>query len=137
MLQLLLEHGGLVVLVIDGEGTGIAQLIDIPAQNAGAHGMEGADPHLLTLFAGEGGDALLHFLGRFIGKGDGQDMPRRYAVVDQVGHPIRQRPGLSAACTRQNQYRAFQRFRRQPLFLIQSVQIHFSLPSSCFIGVSD
>ena len=137
MLQLLLEHCGLVVLVIDGEGAGVAQLIDIPAQNAGAHGMKGADPNLFAFFAGEGGDALLHFLSRFIGKGNGQNMPRRYAVVDQIGDPVRQRPGLAAACARQNQYRAFQRFRRQPLFLIQSVQIHFSLPSSCFIGVSD
>ena len=67
--RLLLEHGGLVVLVIDGEGAGVAQLVDIPAEDAGAHGVKGADPNLFAFFAGEGGDALLHFLSRFIGKG--------------------------------------------------------------------
>ena len=137
VLEQLLQHSGLVVLVVNGEGTGIAQLIDIPAEDARAHGVEGADPHLFAFFAGQGGDALLHFLGRFIGKGDGQNMPGRYAVVNQIGDPVRQRPGLAAARSRQNQYRAFQRFRRQPLFLVQSVQIHFSLSSTCFIGVSD
>ena len=137
VLEQLLQHDGLVVLVVNGEGTGIAQLINIPAEDARAHGVEGADPHLFAFFAGQGGDALLHFLSRFIGKGDGQNMPGRYAVVNQIGDPVRQRPGLAAARSRQNQYRAFQRFRRQPLFLVQSVQIHFSLSSTCFIGVSD
>ena len=79
-----------------------------------------------------------HLGGGFIGKGHAQDIARQNAqLIDQIGKAVRQCAGLAGACASQNQHRAFQRFRRQPLFLVQSVQIHFSLSSTCFIGVSD
>ena len=51
----LLEHGGLVVVVIDHEGSAVSELFDIPAQDARAGGMEGADPGLFRLFPSDQG----------------------------------------------------------------------------------
>ena len=48
-------------------------------------------------------DAAAHFVGRLVRKGQGDDLPRGHAVAQQVGHAMRDDPGLAAARTCQNQ----------------------------------
>ena len=46
--------------------------------------------------AGETADALLHLVGGFVGERDAQDMGRQDAhLVDEIGKPAGQRPGLA------------------------------------------
>lgn len=99
LLEQLLEHAGLVVIVVDGKGAGVAQFFDVPPQNAGAHGMEGADPYLAAAFTHQGAHALTHLFGGLVGKGNGQNIPRRHAVVDQIGNAISER-ACFARCPR-------------------------------------
>ena len=128
----LFEYCGLIVVIIDGERTGVPQLFDVPSENASAHGMKCAYPDLLAGLADKGGYALAHFSGGLVGKGDRQNIPRRYAVIDQVGNTVGQRTGFAAARACQNQYGSFQGFSRFALLLIQALQIH---RFTCFTSV--
>ena len=134
LLEQLLEHTGLVVVVIDGEGAGVAQLFDIPPQYPGAHGVEGADPYLVSALAHQGAHALAHLSGGLVGKGDRQNMPRLYAVIDQVGNAVGEGARLAAARARQNEHRPFEGFGCLALLPVQSFQIHAML-SSIFTSV--
>ena len=134
LLEQLLEHAGLIVLVIDGKGAGVAQLFDVPPQNAGAHGMKGADPYLTAALAHQGAHALTHLFGGLVGKGDRQNVPRGHAVVDQVGDAVGERARFAAARACQNQHRPLEGFGCLPLLPVQSFQIHAML-SSIFTSV--
>ena len=134
LLEQLLEHAGLVVVVIDGERACVAQLFDVPPEDAGAHGMKGADPYLVSALAHQGAHALTHLFGGLVGKGDRQNMPRLYAVVDQVGNAVGERARLAAARARQNEHRPFEGFGGLALLRVQSFQIH-AMRSSTFTSV--
>ena len=123
-LEDLLQHGLLVIIVINDKGAGVAQLLDIPAEHPGTGGVEGGDPGVLCLVAHHGGNALLHLLGRLVGKGQGQDIPRRHAVIQQICHTAGQRAGLAGTGARKNKDGAFQRFSSQPLLGVEHTQIH-------------
>ena len=96
-----------VVLVVDGELALVAQLFDVPAQYAGAAGMEGGDPGVLRGLPRQFVHALCHLPGGLVGKRDGQYVPRRHAPFHQIGHPIGQHAGLAAAGPSQNKQRPF------------------------------
>ena len=122
----LLQHGLLVVIVINHEGAGIAQLFDIPAEHPGAGGVEGGDPSVLRLIAHHGRDALLHFLGSLVGKSQRKDVPRRHAVIQQIGNTAGQRTGFAGASAGKNKHRALQGFSSQPLLGIEHTQVHIN-----------
>ena len=116
-----LEYAGLIIVVVDGKGTAVAELFDIAAQNTGAHGVKGAHPYVVTAFANQLVHAFLHFFGGFVGKGDGQNMPRRNAMINQIGNAVGERACFAAACACQNQNRAFQRFGSFALLTVQTL----------------
>ncbi len=60
----------LIVIVIDGKGTRVAEFFDIPTQDLGTHGVKGAHPNVIAFFAHQLTDTFTHFFGSFIGKGD-------------------------------------------------------------------
>ena len=68
-----LDHGALVIVIIDNKGAGIAQLFNIAAQNARAGGMKGGNPRVLRLIAYQADNTLLHFAGGLVGKGQRQN----------------------------------------------------------------
>ena len=70
VLQAVLDDPDGVVGVVDGEGGGEAQPVDVPAQDAHAGGVEGGGPHVLRL-----GQAVLQLPGGLVGEGDGQNGP--------------------------------------------------------------
>ena len=88
-----------VSLVVDGKVAWHAEVGVLPAEDAGACGMEGEDPHAL----GDPGaqqplDPLGHLLGGLVGEGDGQDLVGADAPLsDQVSDPVGQGPGLPRA----------------------------------------
>ena len=72
LLEHVLDDGHLVLVVVDGEVVGIAQLLDVAAQYAAAGGVEGGHPQLGRPVAHQLFDALAHLAGGLVGEGDGQ-----------------------------------------------------------------
>ena len=66
---------------------------------------------------------LFHLPGRFVGKGDGQDIPGRDApLFDQIGDAPGEYPRLAGAWPGQHQHRSFGRLHRLALGSIEVVQ---------------
>jgi hypothetical protein len=85
--------------------------------------VEGADPDGVDGVADEVGDALAHFAGRFIGEGDGQDLPGRNAhFVDEVGDAVGQHPGFARAGAGQHEQGPCNSLCRFPLGGIERVE---------------
>ena len=75
-----------IVGVVDGEMAAVAQPLPVPAEHAGAAGMEGHGPYLLALGAQHGAQAFLKLPRRFVGEGDGHNLP------GQAGRDRKPRP---------------------------------------------
>ena len=81
------------------------QALDLTAQDAGAHRVEGRDPG--PALADEARSPLSHLTRGLVREGDRQDRLRWDSVVqDEVGDPARDDPSLSGAWTRDDQERA-------------------------------
>ena len=79
------------------EAFGIVDDVDVLLQHRHAEGVKGADIPGVRV-GGQGPDALLHLAGGFIGKGHAEDVLRQDAdLVDQIGVPVGQGPGLAGA----------------------------------------
>ncbi len=101
------ESRARVVLVEDDKARRDAHPLRLAAQDAHRGPVEGADPHLLRLFADEHLDPRAHLPGSLVGERHREqavrpDSPRG----DQVGDPRGQDTRLSAACTREDQERS-------------------------------
>ena len=91
------------------------------AQHAHAQRVEGGNRQAAGLaFAEHGADALLHFLGGFVGEGDGGDVVRGVAhFADEVGDFFGDDAGFAAACAGQHKQRPAQIAHRFQLALVQ------------------
>ena len=50
------------------------------------------------MVACQGGDAVVHLFGGFVGEGDGEDVPRGYAhLLDEVDNAVGEDAGFAAA----------------------------------------
>ena len=119
-----LQRAHLVVIIVNGERTRVAQLFNIQTQNFGTTGVKRRNPNFPCTLACQFFNALTHLFGGFVGKGDGHNRPRRYTVFQQVRYAIRQCARLTRSRARKHQKRPFKRFRREPLFSVQIIQIH-------------
>ena len=82
-------------VVVDGEGSLVAQAVAVGPQDADTGGVEGGHPHPAATGTDQGGHPLAHLVGCLVGEGDGQDLPRRrVAHGDEVGDPPGEDPGL-------------------------------------------
>ena len=80
-----------VLLVIDREAAGVAELVGVGAQHAGAGGVEGHHPHRAGAVPHELLHPLAHLLRGLVGEGDGEDLARpRLPGAHQVGDPVGQ-----------------------------------------------
>ena len=86
VLQAVLDDPQGVVRVVDGEGGGEAQPLNIPAQDAHTGGVEGGGPYILRPRPQQCGQAVLQFPGCLVGKGDSQDGPGDRRV--QAAQPL-------------------------------------------------
>ena len=86
MLHDLAHHAAGIVVIVDGELAGVPQQVGVLAQDAHAHGMEGADPHAARATAGQqGAQALAHLGSSLVGERNGQDLP---GTNPQVGNHV-------------------------------------------------
>ena len=103
----LFHEGFLVIRIVDGKRGLISHEVDMPAQDADTHGVEGGDPDTLGIAAQYLVDTLTHLSRRLVGKCYGQDVPGvHFAFVDQVGDAVGDDAGLAAAGAGQDQDRA-------------------------------
>ncbi len=73
-------------------------------QHADTGGVEGGDPHALGDRADETGQPCPHLVGRLVGEGDGEDLPRRgVAGGDEMGDAVGKDPGLARSRPRHHQ----------------------------------
>ena len=75
LLQALLDDPEGVVGVVDGKGGGEAQLLNVPAEDPHASGMEGGRPDIIGIRADGGFQTLFQLSGGLVGEGDGDDLP--------------------------------------------------------------
>ena len=97
----------LVALVKDGEVVFVADFLGIASENPDAEGVEGGCGDLVRfVFAQHPGDALLHFAGRFVGEGDGQNFRRGSAGRDEPGDAGNDGSGFSSPRSGKDEQRA-------------------------------
>lgn len=68
------------------------------------------------------GDAILHFLGGFIGEGDGENAFGGRAACDEVGHAERNGASLAGASASEDENGTLGGFGGETLFGIQGVE---------------
>ncbi len=98
-----------IVGVVDGEVAGIAELLGLEPEEAGAERMERPHPERLAPLADQGGDPALHLPRRLVREGERQDGPRRNAEMHQVRGAVREDARLPAARTRHDHDGAVER----------------------------
>ena len=86
-------HG--VGLVVDRERRREAEGLAVASEDAHARRVERRHPHLLGHRPDEGADAVLHLVGGLVGEGDGEDLERRDALLDEVGYAMGEHPRLA------------------------------------------
>jgi hypothetical protein len=86
--------------------------------------VEGENPDRAALSGRQGFDSLAHFLGGFIGEGDGQDSFGGNAFFDKPRDSVSDDPRFSGSRCGQNQERAFFVKNRARLFGVEKIKIH-------------
>ena len=105
------------------------------AQNAVEDAVEGAHPQAGSLFRPHlQGDALLHFLGGFVGEGQSQDVLRCHPLLHQPRDFIGEHTGLAAARTGNHQRGSVATDHGALLRGIQFFQIHHTIPTNISHG---
>ena len=121
-LQDALHQGPLLTRVDNGKVTIVANVIRISTEDAHTHGVEGGNQAIL------GGwiqliSPLLHLPSGFIGKGNGQNIPRiDHFFIDQVSNPMGQDTCLTRTSPRHDQEGTFCRLDRLCLAIIHTIQ---------------
>ena len=112
-----------VEFIVDGERRVVTEMAGFPAQDAGAGGMKGGDPHVLGRPAHQPGHPLRHLPRRLVGEGDGQHLPGSgVQVAEQVGHPVGEHPRLAGTGPGHHQHRPLHGRHRLPLRRVQIVE---------------
>ena len=96
-----------IIVVVDGEGVGVAQFVGLSAQDAGKDGVEGAHPEVTGFIAYQLGDTFLHFGRSLVCKCQSQYVEAVDAELDKMSYAICKGSGLAASGTGNNHYRAF------------------------------
>ncbi len=86
-----------VVLVIDGERGGEAQVVVEGPQEFHEDGMEGSGGDMSCFFTTEGNDSGFHLAGGLVGEGEGEDVFRGCALGEKEGDAAGEHPGLAGS----------------------------------------
>ena len=96
------------VVIIEDDEVGIErQVFGLAAQQAGADGMEGAQPETLRgQFAEHAPHAVVHLAGGLVGEGDRQHLPGTDALPgDEPGDALGEHAGLAGTGACQDEHR--------------------------------
>ena len=129
----LLQDALLIIRIEDGKVSGPSHGLDIFPQDAHAEGVNGGNPGLGGFILQHLPDTFLHFVGRFVGKGDRKDLCRPdIPVLNQMRDPHRQNTGLSRSCACDDPQVFMFIEHRILLLVIQRTDInHVQSPSLC------
>ena len=108
--QRALYRGGLVVIVIDGEIAGQAEVARFAPQQARAEGMKRGDPNVrraLAAGAQEFVDAFFHHIGGFVGESNRENRVCRDAPFEQMGDAIGDHARFARSGAGKHQHRSF------------------------------
>ena len=124
LLQHPVHHRALVGVVVDHEAALEARGVVVTAEQAGADRVEG--PHVEILgdaVPEQAFEAVLHLARGLVGEGDREDLVRRDAVHrDEVGDAVDDDPGFPASGPGEDQQRAVDVRRREPLGIVEIVR---------------
>ena len=90
--------------VVDRVVLGQPHVLSVLPQQPRAKTVKRAHPHRLA--GGQHIQACPHLVGRLVRKGQGNDLPRRHPVPQQVGHAMGYHAGLAAPRSGQDQQRS-------------------------------
>ena len=122
--QELLDQPHLVVGIEDGEIGPQSHHLGMGAEDAGAQGMEGAEPPAFHRPAEQRRHPFPHLLGRPVGEGHGQDFARAgMALVQQMRQARRQHPRLAGAGAGQHQHRTVEGLDGLQLGFVEVIQV--------------
>ena len=119
-----LDHRLGVIGIIDGKAAGVTDFIGFKTQDAGKDGVEGSDIKVAGFPVAE--DMFypfFHFLGRLIGKSEGENIESVYSTGHQVDNAGGQHLGFAASGPRYDHDWSFLMEYSFPLPLVQSLQI--------------
>ena len=122
-----LQQAAAVLGVIDGEVARIVDALAFDAQDAGKDTVKGAHPQVPRLaFAHQLADAILHFSGRLVREGQGQNGERIHPLHHHVGDAVRQHPCFPRASSCNDHHRTIDVGSSFSLRIVQIVEkIHF------------
>ena len=114
------ERVQLVVLIVYGEVPIKADTLTVSAQNAGAHGVEGAHGDGLAAAEEQPVEAVPHLPGGFVGERDRQYLPGVHAAIPyQISDAVGDDAGLARTRTGDYEQRAFSSNDRLLLRLVE------------------
>ena len=123
-----LQKASAVLGVVDGEIAGVVDALALDPKDACENAVEGPHPKVACLtLSHQAPNAGLHFLGRLVGEGQGQNGKGVHALRHKVGNPVGQHPRFSRACAGDDHHGTIFVLGRFPLHLVQVVEkIHSS-----------
>ena len=108
-----------VIGIVDGEVGRVSELFCFSAKDAAEDGVEGPHPDVAGFFGpNEMDDTFLHFPGRFVGEGEGQDSEGVDAFGDEISDAVGEYAGLSGAGAGDDHNGSFRMFHRKLLGFI-------------------
>ena len=116
-----------IVGVIDGKIGRIADMGCLRPQDAGKNGVKSTCPDSAGALPDHSLDAGFHLSGRFVGKGKRQNLPRRHALLNQVGNPVREYACLAGSRPGNDEHRAFSSGHSGQLHRIKGAEISLRL----------
>ena len=126
------HHAKLLGGVVDDEVFLVAQLRDVPTQNADAQRVKGADGRLLRLailadqspLGHQASHPLLHLTRGLVGESDGKDVPGPDAARDHVSHAAGNDPCFAGTSAGENEQRAINGAYSLTLLGVQRGKLH-------------
>jgi hypothetical protein len=118
------QQGLAVIRIINRKFAGKTDFMTIDPENAGKYGMKGSHPDIPGFIADDLLNPMPHFTGRFVGKGQCQDVEGIDPVrPDQMGDLKSEYTGFPRTCSGYDQARPVNIFNGITLFRIQLVKI--------------
>jgi len=96
-------------------------------QDTGKDGVESARPDSAGALANDPLYASFHLAGRFIGKGERQNFPGRYALLNEVGYPVGEYACFAGTRPGNNEHRAFRGGYSGQLHRVEGAEISLRL----------
>ena len=117
-----LDEGFAIVRIVNGEIGGIPQQVSMTTKDSGKNRVKRPHPEGFGSRPNQGLDAFPHFPGRLVGKREGQDLKRVFALFNQMRYAVGQNPCFAGSGACNDHHRTLAAFHRSPLGRVQVIQ---------------